>query len=74
MGKGVVQSTGAQTVRGISDQQHQAVVPEAAALQQCLAKQQQVLLPQEEFMLELRQEYSAQSGAKAAGIRVWSWP
>ena len=69
-GGGVVQSRGGQAVHGIPDQQHH----EAAALKECLAKQQYVLLCQEEFMLELHQEYSAQSGAKAAGIHVWSWP
>jgi len=44
VGRGLVQSRGGQVVQGIPDQQHQAVLPEAAALQQCLAKQQQALL------------------------------
>ncbi len=46
-GGGVVQSRGGQAVHGIPDQQHQAVVVKAAALQRCLAKQQQVPLCQE---------------------------
>ena len=44
VGRGLVQSRVGQVVQGIPDQQHQAVLPEAAALQQCLAKQQQALL------------------------------
>ena len=42
--------------------------------QQHLSTKQRVLLCQKKSMLELHQEYCAQSVAGAAGIRVWSWP